>query len=84
VGSVVGCRTIFSKQLGLSLFQVGFQWPSVVGLIVTVVVGYTLSFVIPEKAGKDNWTFRGVMNRTEAAKSGDQAGDEVAAGVNRR
>jgi SSS family transporter len=68
-GSIVAGLTIFSKQLGLPLFQVGFQWPSVIGLVVTVVVGYALSFIIPAKARKDDWTFRGVMAQTDASKS---------------
>ena len=70
VGSVVACLTIFSEQLGLPLFQVGFQWPSVIGLVVTVVVGYALSLVIPTKARKDDWTFRGVMARSGNPRSG--------------
>ena len=63
VGAIVAGLTIFSKQLGLPLFQVGFQWPSVIGLIVTVVTGYALSILIPGKAHKEDWTFRGVMAR---------------------
>jgi Na+/proline symporter len=71
VGSVVAGLTIFSKQLGLPLFQVGFQWPSVIGLVVTVAVGYALSFVTPSDACKDDWTFRGVMARPGNPTSGN-------------
>lgn len=66
VGSIVAGLTIFSKQLELPLFQVGFQWPSVVGLVVTVVIGYGLSVLIPAKTRKDEWTFRRVMGATES------------------
>src|SRR5205085_7368607 len=78
VGSIVAGLTIFSKQLSLPLFQVGFQWPSVVGLVVTVLVGYALSFVIPPRAQKDNWTFRGVMAQPGASKSGELIASERA------
>jgi solute:Na+ symporter, SSS family len=69
VGAVIAGLTIFSKQLGLPLFQVGFQWPSVIGLVVTVAVGYALSLVIPSRARSDDWTFRGVMARGGQAKT---------------
>jgi SSS family solute:Na+ symporter len=69
VGSMVAGLTIFGDKLGLPLFDVGFQWPSVIGLVVTVAVGYMLSFVIRSGARKDDWTFRGVMARGGNSKS---------------
>jgi len=68
VGSIVAGLTIFGDKLGLPVFDVGFQWPSVIGLVVTVAVGYALSFVTPSEARKDDWTFRSVMARGDNSR----------------
>ncbi len=68
VGSIVAGLTIFSKELHLPLFQVGFQWPSFIGLVVTVVIGYALSVLLPSRVRREEWTFRRVM--AEPSKPG--------------
>jgi SSS family transporter len=62
VGSVLTGLTIFGEQLKLPAFDVGFMWPSTVGLVVTFGVGYILSWILPRPTdGRDSMTFWGVM-----------------------
>jgi len=64
VGSVLTGLTIFAKQLNLPAFNVGFMWPSTVGLVVTFGVGYLLSWILPPPASdRDDMTFLGVMRK---------------------
>jgi SSS family solute:Na+ symporter len=69
-GSVMAGLAIFGEQLHLPAFDVGFMWPSTVGLVVTVGVGYALSWIMPQPANaREGMTFRGVM-RTPRQASG--------------
>jgi len=62
VGSVLTGLTIFGEQLGLAAFDVGFMWPSTVGLVSTFGVGYLLSWILSRPMdGRDTMTFWGVM-----------------------
>jgi SSS family transporter len=64
VGSVVTGLTIFGEQLHLSVFAVGFMWPSAVGLVVTIGVGYALSLIMPQPANnREGMTFSDVMRK---------------------
>jgi hypothetical protein len=70
VGSVLTALTIFGEQLKLPAFDIGFMWPSTVGLVVTFGVGYVLSWILPRpNDGHDNMTFRGVMRAASESKS---------------
>jgi len=69
VGSVITGLTIFAKQLNLPAFQVGFMWPSTVGLVVTFGVGYILSWILPRPTdGRESMTFCGVMRKAANAE----------------
>jgi len=62
VGSLLTGLTIFGEQLGLPSFDVGFMWPSTVGLVVTFAVGYAFSWALPKSPnGSEQMTWWGVM-----------------------
>jgi len=63
LGTAIAGLTIFAEKLGLENFDIGFMWPSTLGLVVTFVLGYALSIAIPAPATEGEvWTFRTVMN----------------------
>jgi len=79
IGTVLTGLTVFSEKLliladkhglehiaaklGLEHFDVGFMWPSTIGLLITVTIGYLLSLIIPGTSTGANWTFFAVMRR---------------------
>ena len=68
IGSVATGLTIFGEQLKLPAFDVGFMWPSTVGLVVTFGVGYLLSWILPRPTDdRNNMTFWGVMRACVSA-----------------
>lgn len=77
-GSVVAGLTIFGEQLRLPAFDVGFMWPSTVGLVVTYGVGYLLSWVMPQPTtNRRDMTFWGVMRAPSRARARDEAARQV-------
>jgi len=64
IGSFITGLTIFAEKLGFDTFEVGIMWPSTIGVITTVTLGYVLSWIIPEPShnGRD-WTFIAVMKK---------------------
>lgn len=78
VGSVLTGLTIFGEQLKLPAFDVGFMWPSTVGLVVTFGVGYILSWLMPPPAdGRDSLTFWGVMRLPAKTPPADEPGQRA-------
>jgi SSS family transporter len=64
VGTGITGIMIFAEKIGLERFDIGFMWPSTLGTVVTFVLGYLLSVVMPRpKNDGARWTFRGVMER---------------------
>jgi len=72
VGGIVGTAltglTVFAEKLSMHSYDIGFMWPSTLGVLTTVILGYLLSLLIPAP-GDDggNWTFRAVMRRAPGA-----------------
>ncbi len=62
IGTIATGLMVFADRIGLEQFDVGFMWPSTVGVILTFVLGYLLSLVfpVPQREGVP-WTFRAVM-----------------------
>ena len=65
VGTAVTGLTIFAEKLELTALDIGFMWPSTVGILITVLFGYVLSLVLPVSRRTDaRWTFRGVLRES--------------------
>ena len=72
VGSTLTGLTIFAEKLHLDPFDIGFMWPSTVGVVSTFALGYVLSWIIPRPgADTGDWTFRGVMKKAEMQAAND-------------
>ncbi len=66
VGTALTGLAIFAEKLGPSLkaFDIGFMWPTMLGFLSTLVLGYVLSLALPDRrTDVAAWTWRGVMSR---------------------
>ena len=75
VGRGVAGLTVFAEKLNLDAFDVGFMWPSTLGVLTTIVIGYVLSWIIPSPTNDNGktWTFLGMMrNRRQPAWKEDK------------
>jgi len=66
LGFVMGSLLVFGKKMGIDSLAVGVLWPAAVSFVITVGLGYTLSFVI----GKNDestygYTWKRVMANNE-------------------
>ncbi len=54
-------------------FDIGFMWPTMLGFVSTLALGYGLSLVLPgANEDVDDWTWRGVMRQERSAvKTGE-------------
>ncbi|MBN1343812.1 MAG: sodium/solute symporter [Phycisphaerae bacterium] len=69
IGTVLTGIAIFAEKLGgaFLVFDIGFMWPTMLGFLSTLVLGYGFSLVSPPPVeDKQAWTWRGVMNQPEA------------------
>ncbi|VAX21028.1 hypothetical protein MNBD_IGNAVI01-404 [hydrothermal vent metagenome] len=62
LGFIFGSLLVFGPKMGIDSLAVGVLWPATISFVVTIVIGYALSFVIGEN-NKDriNYTRKNVM-----------------------
>jgi len=66
VGTALTGLTVFAEKLNIDMYDIGFMWPSTLGVLSTVILGYLLSLLTPTAGGDGgNWTFRAVMRRPD-------------------
>ncbi len=74
IGTVLTALAIFADKLaprfgeGFWVFDIGFMWPTMLGFLSTLGLGYGLSLVLPGADGDVGmWTWRGVMRQGRAS-----------------
>jgi hypothetical protein len=62
LGFVTGSTLVFAKKWGIDSLAVGVLWPATLSFIVTMVLGYLLSFVLGKNTEEShNYTRKAVM-----------------------
>jgi hypothetical protein len=62
IGFVMGSLLVFGKKMGIDGLAVGVLWPAALSFVITVGLGYVLSFVLGKNSeGAHNYTRKGVM-----------------------
>lgn len=62
IGFALGSLSVFAKFIHIKSLMVGVLWPATIAFVVTLVLGYLLSFIIGSRnPNAPQWTWRGVM-----------------------
>jgi len=62
IGFVMGSLMVFAKKWGIDALAVGVLWPAALSFIITVVLGFLLSFSIGRNSEEShNYTRKAVM-----------------------
>ncbi|MFC2084786.1 sodium/solute symporter [Bacteroidota bacterium] len=62
IGFVMGSLMVFAKKWGIDELAVGVLWPAAISFVITVVLGYLLSYVLGENTDEShNYTRSAVM-----------------------
>ncbi len=62
IGFTMGSLSVFAKFIHIKSLMVGVLWPATIAFVVTLILGYLLSFIIGRRNPNANlWTWWGVM-----------------------
>lgn len=62
IGFAMGSLSVFAKFIHIKSMMVGVLWPATIAFVVTLILGYVLSFMIGKRNPEAKlWTWRGVM-----------------------
>jgi SSS family solute:Na+ symporter len=62
IGFALGSLSVFAKFIHIKSLMVGVLWPATIAFVMTLILGYLLSFVIGKRnPDASQWTWRGVM-----------------------
>jgi solute:Na+ symporter, SSS family len=65
LGFLLGSLMVFSKNLGIDFLAVGVLWPATISFLITVLLGYLLSFLIGKpKSDAEKYTWRSIMSES--------------------